>query len=241
MQGFLIRGLPVIRAGDDLATLIESLFELHDDDVLCIASTVVAKSERRFRELKDYEPSDRAKEIAHSLGKDPSFVQAVLDESEQVLIDNPFLLVATKFGHIGINAGIDQSNVGEDRILLLPVNPTISADKIRKRLSKQCAVIITDTCGRPFRCGVAGIAIGWSGIGAMRDWRGKKDLHGKTLEITLEAIVDEIAGMANLLMGEAGDGTPVAVFRGLDYPKSGEGLFMPKYQDVIRRHLDPYR
>jgi coenzyme F420-0:L-glutamate ligase/coenzyme F420-1:gamma-L-glutamate ligase len=241
MQGFLIRGLPVIRAGDDLATLIESLFELHDDDVLCIASTVVAKSERRFRELKDYEPSDRAKEIAHSLGKDPSFVQAVLDESEQVLIDNPFLLVATKFGHIGINAGIDQSNVGEDRILLLPVNPTISADKIRKRLSKQCAVIITDTCGRPFRCGVAGIAIGWSGIGALRDWRGKKDLHGKTLEITLEAIVDEIAGMANLLMGEAGDGTPVAVFRGLDYPKSGEGLFMPKYQDVIRRHLDPYR
>jgi len=241
MQGFLIRGLPVIRAGDDLATLIESLFELHDDDVLCIASTVVAKSERRFRELKDYEPSERAKEIAQSLGKDPSFVQAVLDESEQVLIDNPFLLVATKFGHIGINAGIDQSNVGEDRILLLPVNPTISADKIRKRLSKQCAVIITDTCGRPFRCGVAGIAIGWSGIGAMRDWRGKKDLHGKTLEITLEAIVDEIAGMANLLMGEAGDGTPVAVFRGLDYPKSGEGLFMPKYQDVIRRHLDPYR
>jgi len=241
IQGFLVRGLPVIGEGDDLASLIESLFELQDGDVLCIASTVVAKSERRFRELKDYEPSDRAKEIAKSLGKDPSFVQAVLDESEQVLIDNPFLLVATKFGHIGINAGIDQSNVGEDRILLLPVNPKASADRIRKELSKNCAVIITDTCGRPFRCGVAGVAVGWSGIGALRDWRGERDIHGKALEITLEAVVDEIAGMANMLMGEAGDGTPAAVFRGLEYSKSGGELFMPEYQDMIRRHLTSYR
>jgi len=75
----------------------------------------------------------------------------------------------------------------------------------------------------------------------LRDWRGKRDLHGKTLEITLEAIVDEIAGMANMLMGEAGDGTPAVVFRGLEYSKSGGELFMPEYQDVIRRHLTSYR
>jgi len=241
MQGFLVRGLPVIREGDDLAYLIESLFELQNGDILCIASTVVAKSEGRFRELKDYEPGARAKEMAPSLGKDPRFVQAVLDESEEVLIEKPFLLVATKFGHIGINAGIDQSNVGKDRILLLPENPMISADKIRKKLSKECAVIITDTCGRPFRCGVAGVAIGWSGIGALRDWRGERDIHGKTLEITLEAIADEVAGMANMLMGEAGDGTPAAVLRGLEYSKFGGELFMPESQDVIRRHLISYR
>jgi coenzyme F420-0:L-glutamate ligase / coenzyme F420-1:gamma-L-glutamate ligase len=179
--------------------------------------------------------------MAPSLGKDPRFVQAALDESEEVLIEKPFLLVATKFGHIGINAGIDQSNVGEDRILLLPVNPMISADKIRKKLSKECAVIITDTCGRPFRCGVAGVAIVWSGIGALRDWRGERDIHGKTLEITLEAVVDEVAGMANMLMGEAGDGTPAAVLRGLDYSKFGGKLFMPESLDVIRRHLISYR
>jgi coenzyme F420-0:L-glutamate ligase / coenzyme F420-1:gamma-L-glutamate ligase len=240
MQGFLVRGLPVIREGDDLASLIESLFELQNGDILCLASTVVAKSEGRFRELKDYEPGSRATETARSLGKDPRFVQAVLDESEEVLIEKPFLLVATKFGHIGINAGIDQSNVGEDRILLLPENPMISADKIRKKLSKECAVIITDTCGRPFRCGVAGVAIGWSGIGAWRDWRGEQDIHGKTLEITLEAIVDEIAGMANMLMGEAGDGTPAAVLRGLEYSKFGGELFMSESQDVIRRYLISY-
>jgi len=236
--GFLVRGLPVIKEGDEIASLIESLFELQDGDVLCIASTVVAKSEGRFRDLMDYEPSARAKDIAEALGKDPRFVQAVLDESDEVLLDKPFLLVATKFGHIGINAGIDQSNVGGDRILLLPENPMMSADRIRRKLSKRCAVIVTDSCGRPFRCGVTGVAVGWSGIGPIRDWRGEKDIHGRALEITLEAVVDEIAGMANMLMGEAGDGTPVAVVRGLKYPAVDGTLFMPKDGDIVRKRLN---
>ncbi len=239
IQGFLIRGLPVINEGDDLAQLIESHFELQNGDVICIASTIVAKSEGRSKELEEYEPSPRAVEIAKNLGKDPRFVQAVLEESAEILLDRPFLLVATKFGHIGINAGIDQSNVGGNRLLLLPENPSDSAERIRKKLSMDCAVIITDTCGRPFRCGVAGVAVGYSGIAALRDWRGEEDIHGRKLEITLESTVDEIAGMANMLMGEAGDGTPVAVFRGLTYSRSGGTLFRPKGLDVIRHHLKP--
>jgi coenzyme F420-0:L-glutamate ligase/coenzyme F420-1:gamma-L-glutamate ligase len=165
-------------------------------------------------------------------------VQAVLEESVDVLIDHPFLLVQTRFGHVGVNAGIDQSNVGDARILLLPEDPNRSAEWLRANLGKDCAVIVTDTCGRPFRSGVAGVAIGWAGIAALRDWRGICDLHGKALEITVEAIVDEIAAMANLLMGEAGDGTPAVVFRGLSYPRSGEGsVFMAEEKDVIRPRL----
>jgi coenzyme F420-0:L-glutamate ligase/coenzyme F420-1:gamma-L-glutamate ligase len=238
MQGYLIAGLPIIKQGDDIASLVKSLFDLHDGDVLCLASTIVAKSEGRFRNLDDYHPSERASAISRSTGKDPRFVQAVLDESSDVLLDEPFLLVQTRFGHVGVNAGIDQSNVGSDQILLLPEDPAESAKRLRARLGKDCAVIITDTCGRPFRSGVAGVAIGWAGIAALRDWRGECDLHGKVLEITLEAIVDEIAAMANLLMGEAGDGTPAVVFRGLKYPRSGEdSVFMPEEKDVIRPHL----
>jgi len=237
LQGYVIAGLPLIQEGDDLASLVESHFDLQEGDVLCIASTVVAKAEGRRRRLEDYFPSSRALEIAGRLGKDPRFVQAVLEESSELLLENPFLLVSTKFGHIGVNAGIDQSNVGDDRILLLPENPSASAAAIRQRLHCDCAVIITDTSGRPFRCGVAGVAIGWAGIGALRDWRGKPDLHGRPLEITQEAVADELAGMANLLMGEAGGGTPAVVFRGLDYPRVGESLFREKEQDVIRRHL----
>jgi coenzyme F420-0:L-glutamate ligase/coenzyme F420-1:gamma-L-glutamate ligase len=237
MQGYLIRGLPVIKEGDDVASLIQSLFEFQDGDVLCLASTIVAKSEGRFRDLESYEPSGRATEIARNIGKDPRFVQAVLDESVEVLLDSPFLLVVTRFGHIGVNAGIDQSNVGDERILLLPENPCRSAEGLRASLGRDCAVIITDTCGRPFRTGVAGVAVGWAGIAALRDWRGECDMYGKVLEITLEAIVDEIAAAANLLMGEAGDGTPAVVFRGLKYPRSGGNVFMAEEMDVIRPRL----
>jgi coenzyme F420-0:L-glutamate ligase/coenzyme F420-1:gamma-L-glutamate ligase len=237
VQGYLIQGLPIIEEGDDIAFLVDSLFDLQDGDVLCIASTIVAKSEGRFRQLEDYKPGPRAIGIAGTIGKDPRFVQAVLDESSEVLLERPFLLVVTKFGHIGVNAGIDQSNVGDGRILLLPENPSSSAEIIRQRLGKDCAVIITDSCGRPFRCGVTGVAVGWAGIAAIRDWRGDKDMHGRELEITLEAIVDEISSAANLLMGEAGDGTPAVVFRGLKYPRTGGTAFMPLEKDVIRPKL----
>jgi len=234
----LVMDFPSIKEGDDLAAMIEDRFALRDGDVVCVASTVVSKSEGRFRRLEEYSPpSIRAQKIARELDKDPRFVQAVLDESEDVLIERPFPLVATRFGHIGVNAGIDQSNVGKGRILLLPEDPRASADLIRRGLEKDCAVIVTDTCGRPFRCGVAGVAIGWSGIAALRDWRGKRDLEGRELEITLEAIVDEIAGMANFLMGEGEDGTPVVVVRGLEYPKSGGRIFRPRELDVIRDRL----
>ena len=234
IQGFLVYGLPVVKEDDDLASLIRSHFQIQEGDVVCIASTIVAKSEGRFRKLDDYYPGPRATRIANTIEKDPRFVQAVLDESVEILLEKPFILSVTRFGHIGVNAGIDQSNVGEDRILLLPLDPQSSAERIRSRLGKDCAVIITDTCGRPFRCGVTGVAIGWSGIAALRDWRGVPDMNGRKLEITLEAIADEVAGMSNLLMGEAGDGTPVAVIRGLKYPRSGGYLFMPEEEDVIR-------
>ena len=238
MQGYVIRGLPIIKEGDDIASLVKSLFNFQYGDILCLASTIVAKSEGRFRELESYHPTDRAMEISRNVGKDPRFVQAVLDESVEVLLERPFLLVVTRFGHVGVNAGIDQSNVGDARILLLPEDPSASAKRLRAELGKDCAVIITDTCGRPFRSGVAGVAIGWAGIAALRDWRGEQDLHGKALEITLEAIVDEIAAMANLLMGEAGDGTPAVVFRGLKYSRSGgDSVFMAEDKDVIRPHL----
>jgi coenzyme F420-0:L-glutamate ligase/coenzyme F420-1:gamma-L-glutamate ligase len=237
VQGYLVYGMPVIKEGDDLASFIESHFQLQDGDVVCIASTIVAKSEGRFRSLDDYNTSPRAIRIASAIGKDSRFIQAVLDESAEILLEQPFILSVTRFGHIGVNAGIDQSNVGEGRILLLPQDPQASAERIRSRLGKDCAVMITDTCGRPFRCGVAGVAIGCSGVASLRDWRGEADMNGRKLEITLEAIADEIAGMANLLMGEAGDRTPVTVIRGLKYPRSGGSLFMPKEKDVIRPYL----
>ncbi|OPY47575.1 MAG: Coenzyme F420:L-glutamate ligase [Methanosaeta sp. PtaU1.Bin028] len=240
LRGFLVRGLPSICEGDQLATMIEERADLQDGDVLCIASTVVAKAEGRQRSLKSYEPSGLAMKLAGPLNKDPRFVQAVLEESKEVLLTHPFLLVVTNFGHTCVNAGIDRSNVpGDEQMLLLPRDPSASARQIRNVLSRDCAVIVTDTCGRPFRCGVAGAALGCAGIAPIRDWRGQEDLQGRTLEITLEAVADELAGIANLLMGEADGGTPVAILRGLSYPREGGDLFWPDEKDMIRRHLRP--
>lgn len=238
VQCYVIPGLPVIGEKDDLIALIGSLFDLQDGDVLCLASTIVAKSEGRFRDLDGYHPTERAVRIAGQVGKDPRFVQAVLDESVDVLLESPFLLVRTGSGHVGVNAGIDQSNVGDGRILLLPESPERSAERLRDAIGRDVAVVITDTCGRPFRFGVAGVAIGWAGIEAVRDWRGELDMCGKPLEITLEAVVDEIAAFSNLLMGEAGAKTPAVVIRGLRFSRSsGPSVFMPVERDVIGPRL----
>ncbi len=241
ISGQVVKGMPLVKEGDDLASMIMERFALQDNDLVCIASTIVSKSEGRVRGLARYRPGPVALRLAGRLRSDPRFVQAVLEESREILIETPFLLTVTKFGHVGVNAGIDNSNAGPGRILLLPEDPMASAERIRIAMPEDCAVIVTDTCGRPFRCGVAGVAIGWAGIGAVRDWRGEFDLEGRALAITQEAIVDEIAAMANFLMGEGDDGTPVVIFRGLDYPKEGGRLFRPREMDVIRARLGDHR
>ncbi|MFC4551386.1 MULTISPECIES: coenzyme F420-0:L-glutamate ligase [Halorussus] len=247
MEVFAVPDLPEVRPGDDLAALIETRADLRDDDVVAVASTVVSKVEGRLFELADFSASPRAKEIAARLEgisgdeKDPRFAQAVLEESTEIIVEAPFLLTATRFGHIGVNAGIDRSNVGDGGadLLLLPERPSESAARIRENLSADCAVVVTDTCGRPFRHGQRGVAIGWDGIPASRDWRGETDRDGHELEVTVESVVDEIASAANLVTGEGDDGLPVAVVRDWNFGDHGgsENLFRDVEGDFVRQAL----
>lgn len=235
--------LPIVREGDDVAKLIAERFELKDDDIIAICSTVVSKAEGRIAKLDNYVPSKRAIEIARRLGEDPRFVQAVLEESEEILIDHPFLLVKAKFGNICVNAGIDRSNVERGYIILPPKDPDASAERIRRRLKeitgKDVGVIITDTNGRCFRRGVVGVAIGVSGVLALRDWIGKSDLYGNLLSKTVECVADEIAGFANLIMGEGDWGIPVVIFRGLNLRGDGKArdIYRSEEEDVIRKFI----
>lgn len=243
IKAFVVKSIPLIKKGDDLASIISSRFEIENKDIVVICSTVVSKAEGRIKDLNDYIPSEKALNIAKRLGKDARIIQAVLDESDEVLIDYPILLVKAKFGNICINAGIDASNVEKGKILLPPLNPQRSAEKIRKRIEeltgKKVGVIITDTNGRCFRRGVVGFAIGVSGVKAMKNWIGKKDLYGNVLEITVECVADEIAAFANLLMGEGGDGTPVVIIRGLDLIGDGsvDEIYRSEDEDVIRKAI----
>lgn len=242
---FTVEKIPFIKPGDNIGLIISERAELKEHDIVIISSTVVSKSENRIRSLKNINVTEKAKKIAAKNGNDPGFVQAVLDESVEVLLESPFLLVCMKNGSICVNGGIDHSNVeGSDNILLLPEDPDNSAKKIKDTLfeltGKKVSVIITDTNGRAFRIGQTGAAIGIAGIQAMCDWRGTKDLFGRILEVKNEGVVDEFACFANLLMGEGDGGTPVVVIRGFNMYRESNNIgdiIRPENEDVIRRAL----
>jgi coenzyme F420-0:L-glutamate ligase/coenzyme F420-1:gamma-L-glutamate ligase len=151
----------------------------------------------------------------------------------------PFLLTATRFGHITVNAGIDRSNVPGADLLLLPEDPSASAEAIRARLSADVAVVVTDTSGRPFRHGQQAVALGWTGMHANRDWRGEADRDGRELGVTVQSVVDELASTANLVTGEGDGGTPVAVVRDWDFGDHDghDMLFRDVETDFVRQAL----
>ena len=243
MELFAVEGLPEIEPGDDVAALVAERVDLREDDVICVASTIVSKAEGRQADLTDFSAGERAREIAQRIGdlageeKDPRFAQAVLDESEELLLSFPFMLAVTHFGHVTVNAGIDRSNVPGADLLLLPEDPTASARQLHDRLGAR--VVVTDTSGRPFRYGQRGVAIGWAGLPAARDWRGEHDREGRELSATVQAVVDELAAAANLVTGEGDGGTPVAVIRGWSFGdhEGSDALFREEEDDLVRAAL----
>lgn len=244
MNLFAVADIPEIAPDDDLGAIIDEHADLRADDVVCVASTVVSKAEGRIADLADYPPGPRAREIADRLGelsgreKDPRFAQAVLEESVDLLMDAPFLLTETRFGHVGVNAGIDRSNVPDGDLLLLPKRPSESAARIRAKIDAD-HVIVTDTCGRPFRHGQRGVAIGWDGLPASRDWRGQPDRDGRELGVTVQNVIDELAAAANLVAGEGDAGTPVVVVRGFEFGElpGSQNHFRDIEGDYVRQAL----
>ena len=248
MELFAVPDLPEIREGDDLAALVRDRIDLRGDDVICVASTVVSKAEGRVFDLADFPPSPRANELADRLTeltgdeKDPRFAQAVIEESTELIMEAPFLLTATRFGHVSVNAGIDRSNVPDGDLLLLPKRPTESAERLREGLPVD-RVVVTDTCGRPFRHGQRGVAIGWAGMPASRDWRGEHDRDGRELGVTVQNVIDELASAANLVAGEGDDGTPVVVVRDWAFGDhaGSDAHFREVEGDFVRQALREWR
>jgi coenzyme F420-0:L-glutamate ligase/coenzyme F420-1:gamma-L-glutamate ligase len=244
MELFAVPDVPEVRPGDDLATLITDRVDLRPDDVVCVASTVVSKAEGRLADLSEFPAGPRAREIAGRLSavtgeeKDPRFAQAVLEESTDLLMEAPFLLTETRFGHVTVNAGIDRSNVPSADLLLLPERPSDSAERIRAGLPAD-RVVVTDTCGRPFRHGQRGVAIGWAGTPAARDWRGEPDRDGRELGVTVQSVVDELAAAANLVAGEGAGGTPVVVVRDFEFGdhEGSDAHFRDVEGDFVRQAL----
>lgn len=211
-----------------------------------IAQKIVSKAEGRFVCLSSVTPDAEALEIARVTGKDPRLVSLILRESEAVSRMAPgVLIVRHRLGFTSANAGIDRSNVAPDesdeRVLLLPENPDQSARRILQNIQERAGVpvgvVISDSHGRPFRLGTAGVAIGVAGIPALWDRRGEADLYGYRLQHTEVGIADEIAAAASLLMGQGAEGLPAVLVRGLVLPDSAgkaSDLYRPADKDLYR-------
>ena len=246
-----LNGIPLINKGDNLAELITQAIknqglEIDDGDVLIIAETAVVKAEGRIIDLRAINPSEKAIELAKQTGKDVKMVEAIIQESEEIIKVGPdFIISETKHGFICANAGIDESNVDIGMATPIPDDPDGSAallqNTIQKRFGKDIAVIIADTQGRAFREGAIGVAIGVSGIDPLWDRSGELDLYGRELETTRVAVADELSAAASLIMGQADEGIPVVIIKGISYFKNLKNddsnikpLIRPKKYDVFR-------
>ena len=249
-----IKHLPLIEPDDNLVEIIISTHfknggSIKNGDILVIAQKIISKAENRYLNLSDMNPTEEALSIAKEVQKDPRYVQAVLNESTNVVRKKPgVLIVEHRLGFIHANAGIDQSNIqhfeNEERLLLLPKDPDASAQRIKEeiksRLDVDVAVIINDTMGRAWRNGTLGLAIGLSGIAAIDNRIGENDLFGRELKVTATAIADELAAGASLVMGQTTEKNPVVIVTGYDFPKETPletgiaPLIRDKEQDLFR-------
>jgi len=243
-----IDGLPEIRPGDDLAAMVVDRARtggraFQHGDVLALAQKVVSKSEGRIRRLADVVPGADALRMAEEWpGKDARQLQVVLDETVRVVRwQRGVLIVETRHGFVCANAGVDHSNAGApDTLILLPVDPDASAGRIRARIAAltgiDVPVVITDTFGRAWREGHMNVAIGISGLPALRRYMGEFDPEGYELRVTEIAFADEIAAATELVMGKL-DRRPAAIVRGLPLPEGSEtarAYVRPHDKDMFR-------
>lgn len=243
-----VAGIPEVRPGDDLAALIDSALNgaLQDGDVVIVSQKIVSKAENRYVELSQVTPSAQAQSLAEQCLKDPRLVELVLRESTEVIRVAPnVLIVRHRLGFVVANAAIDQSNLpsGTERALLLPQDPDASARSLQQKLQERCgvrlAVLISDSFGRPWRMGVTGVCVGCAGLNPLVDLRGTHDRSGRPLQVTQIAIADQICATATLVSGEAAEGIPVVVARGVPAdcfkaPKGAASLVRPIEQDLFR-------
>jgi coenzyme F420-0:L-glutamate ligase/coenzyme F420-1:gamma-L-glutamate ligase len=214
-----IPGVPEVHPGDDVASLVDATgFKFEPGDVLVVTQKVVSKAEGRIA------PAEHKEDVIQT-------------ESARVLRKIGSMSISeTRHGFVCANAGVDSSNVEGDNIVLLPLDPDLSARRIRSRIAHltgiDVACVITDTFGRAWRLGQTDIAIGVAGLPAFADYVGTTDTQGRELFATRICIADEIAGAAELVMGKA-DAICAAVVRGYVWESTRSAA-----TDIVRSPAD---
>jgi coenzyme F420-0:L-glutamate ligase/coenzyme F420-1:gamma-L-glutamate ligase len=211
-----------VRIGDDLGKLIHEALkkqhlEVEDNDVLALASKIVSYAQSRVVKLSEIKPSEEARKLAKEYSLEPEFAELVLLEAGKVYGGVKKAVLTFKDGVITPNAGIDNKNAPSGSAVLWPENLAewlrSFRDGINRRTGKRIAVIVVDSGLMPLRIGTVGLALAVAGFNPIREWRGRKDLYGRTILITRHAVADDLASAAHLLMGEAAEKTPAVLVK----------------------------
>ena len=252
IQLIALESFPLVQPGDDLCYLIldcinNNNLALQSGDVIVLAQKIISKSENRYVDLKVIIPSPAAIELAKKSNKDPRHMEVLLQESKEVIKTCPgTVIVEHNNGYVHANAGIDHSNIqqedGKELLLLLPEDSDQSAKKIKVSIEEKTGInistVINDSFGRPFRNGVCGVCIGAAGFEVIDNKINEKDLFSNMLEMTQIAVADEIAAAASMVMGQANEGRPVVIVRGLNLRPSrldSKLLLRKKSEDLFRQ------
>jgi coenzyme F420-0:L-glutamate ligase/coenzyme F420-1:gamma-L-glutamate ligase len=241
-----INGFPIIEIGVNLPLLIcdtlrKGNIVLERGDIVVVAHTAVSIAEESVVKSDSITVTPHAERIARRTQQKPQKVQVALDEASEILTEDAVFISRTSHGIVTDMSGVDESNAPPGYYVTLPKNPDASADQISKTLSKEFGfripVIIADTQGRPWRRGAVNLAIGVAAMSPFAENAGKRDLYGRQLRSSLVCLADELAAAAELVMGQADEGIPAAIIRGLSYEDEKGSV----YQIIREKETDLFR
>jgi coenzyme F420-0:L-glutamate ligase len=195
---------------------------------LIVSSKYVSISQGSFISLDRVKVSKRAKAISEKFHMQKELAEIILREADSIIMGMPGYLLTIKNGNLAPNAGIDKSNILSGRVVLYPANPFQLAKnlrlKFRVNLGLNIAVIFSDSRLMPTRIGTTGVAIAASGLEPVEDQRGKKDLFGNVLKVTIKAVADDLATIGVMIMGEGDESIPAVIIRGVQFRRREEDL-----------------
>jgi len=221
----------VVKPCENLHEVIEEALHynsvsLKEGDILVISSKIVSTCLNLFLE------GDKAFRYA-------------LSQADRILDVFSNWMLTMKGDNILLNSGVDVSNAPPGKLSILPRDLNSIARSVHLRILMkngiEVGVIICDSFVFPLRRGTVGICLGFHHVKPIIDYRGERDLYGKTMKITAINVVDTISNMAHILMGEGVEKIPIVVVRGLKHivqkihPEELADFRMPENECAFRK------
>ena len=203
-----------------LKTLEKNNTELENGDVLVISTKYISNSQGRIVDLEKIRASEEGLKVSKTYQLKSEIAEIIIRESDKIFGGIGGFVITSSDNIMAPNAGIDKSNAKKGKAILYPINPYHTAEEIRRKIFLKflihVGIILVDSRLMPARIGTSGVAISCAGIEPVLDMRSKKDLDGNPLKVTFQAVVDNLATIANHKMGEGAESRPFAIVRNSD-------------------------